>query len=82
VVNGESTLLDEVPSFTRDAYKLFGTVELLFASIRGTVQRGQYKVVVKYSVEYGYPEVVDLDPRRDVFDDELYFRIVDFRVLQ
>jgi hypothetical protein len=82
VVNGQSALLDEVPSFTRDVYRSFGTVELLFASIRSTVRRGQYKAAVKYNDEYGYPEVVDLDPRRDVFDDELYFRVIDFRVLE
>ena len=29
------------------------------------------KVVVRYNADYGYPELVDIDPRRDVFDDEL-----------
>ena len=82
VVKGETTLLDEVPSFALDAYRSFGTTEKLFAAIRGTLLRGQYKVVVKYNLEYGYPEFADVDPMRDVFDEELYFRVINFRVLK
>jgi hypothetical protein len=82
VVKGETTLLDEVPSFALDAYRSFGTTEMLFAAIRGTLLRGQYKAVVKYNLEYGYPEFADLDPMRDVFDEELYFRVINFRVLE
>lgn len=81
VVNRATTLLDAVPSFTREVYLSFGTIEKLFAAIRATLARGQDKVAVQYNAVYGYPEVVDLDPRRDVFDEELYFRVIGFRIV-
>ena len=43
--------------------------------------RAAHRVVVKYDRQLGYPIWADLDPRRDVIDDEVFFRVMGFRKL-
>lgn len=59
----------------------YGTVEKLFARIRRALAASAYRVVVKYDRQLGYPIWVDLDPRRDVIDDEVFIRVTGFRKL-
>jgi hypothetical protein len=60
----------------------YGTVEKLFAVIRGAIAAGGHRIVVKYDSELGYPIWADLDPRRQVIDDERFFRVTGFRTLE
>jgi hypothetical protein len=57
----------------------FNTVEKLFERIRQAISRGQYRISVKYDDQLGYPRSADLDPRREVSDDELFFVVRSFR---
>jgi hypothetical protein len=57
----------------------FNSVEKLFERIRQAISRGQYRISVKYDEQLGYPRSADLDPRREVKDDELYFVVRSFR---
>jgi hypothetical protein len=82
VVAGVSHALHEFDPHAQRVYESFGTVDNLFVAIRGRLSRGQYKAVVQYDPEYGYPVVADMDPREEVLDDELYFRVTEFRPLE
>jgi hypothetical protein len=57
----------------------FNTIEKLFEQIRRSISAGQHRVSVKYDEQFGYPRSADLDPRREVKDDELYFVVRSFR---
>ena len=59
----------------------YGTVERLFALIRHALSAGGHRIEVKYDASLGYPIWADLDPRRGVNDDELFFRVTGFRRL-
>jgi hypothetical protein len=59
----------------------YGTVEKLFAVIRHALSAGGHRIEVKYDAALGYPIWADLDPRREVIDDELFFRVTGFRRL-
>jgi hypothetical protein len=37
--------------------------------------RSPFKMVVSYDENFGYPLQADLDPRHDIVDDELFFRV-------
>lgn len=63
----------------RDRY---GTVEKLFAVIRHALSAGGHRIEVKYDAVLGYPIWADLDPRREVIDDEVFFRVTGFRPLE
>ena len=60
----------------------YGTVEKLFDRIRRALAAGAHRVVVKYDRQLGYPIWADIDPRRDVVDDEVFFRVMGFRRLR
>lgn len=60
----------------------YGTVEKLFERIRRALAAGGHRVIVKYDRKLGYPIWADLDPRRDVIDDEVFFRVAGFRRLE
>jgi hypothetical protein len=57
----------------------YGTIEKLFALIRRSLEAGAHRAVVRYHDDLGYPIWLDLDPRRDVIDDELFIRVSGFR---
>jgi hypothetical protein len=60
----------------------FSSVEKLFEVIRQAISRGQYRVKIEYDQALGYPVSADLDPRREVKDEELVFHVRGFRGLQ
>lgn len=59
------------------------TIEKLFAAIdRSLPPYGETKSTVQYDGALGFPQVADLDPQRESIDDELYFRVTGFRVIE
>ena len=80
VVDGQVQTPGDADVSTRRFHESYGTMEKLFAVIRGVLDKGGHKVVVKYDAELGYPIWADLDPRRDVIDDELFIRVSGFRI--
>jgi hypothetical protein len=81
VVDGKPQLPRGADASTQRFHESWGTVELLFARIRRVIDNGGHRVVVRYHTELGYPIWADLDPRRDVIDDELFFRVSGFQKL-
>jgi len=82
-VTGEtSVLLDDLTRYSRDAYSSLGTVEKMFAVIRAQLQRGPDKALIQYDDRYGYPTMVDIDRERDTFDEEVWFRVLNFRAVE
>ena len=60
----------------------FSSVERLFERIRQAMSRGQHRIGVRYDPTLGYPISADLDPQRDVKDEELVFHVRGFKVLE
>ena len=79
VVNGVTQKVEGLDAIAQGAYARHGSVEKLFETIRRSLSFGQYKVAVEYHRELGYPITADLDPRREYVDDELFFRVWDFK---
>ena len=81
VVNGEPRPLQDLEPDSQRVYEHYNTIEKLFAAIRRSLSFGKYKVAVRYDEDLGYPIVADLDPRREVADDELVLKVTDFRLV-
>jgi hypothetical protein len=71
--------LQDLQPDARWTYGFCDTVEKLFAAIRRSLTRGQYKVSIEYDPNLGYPVKADVDPKERTFDDELFFRVTRFR---
>jgi len=72
--------LQDLKPGERRTYGYYETVEKLFAAIRRALTRGQYKVAIEYDSELGYPVRAEVDPARNVADDELSFKVSGFSV--
>lgn len=81
VIGGKAELPLGADALSPRFHDRYGTVEKLFAAIRRALAAGSHRVVVKYDRQLGYPIWADLDPRRDVIDDEVFFRVTGFREL-
>jgi hypothetical protein len=79
VTGTTATSLGPSPPWDGKAYGRFNTVEKLFLVIRESVKRDGHRVTVSYDPDLGYPQVADLDPIATAVDDELFFRVIDFR---
>jgi hypothetical protein len=79
VVGADVRPLQDLQPDARGTYGFYDTVEKLFAAIRRSLARGQYKVSIEYDPELGYPVKADVDSRERTFDDELFFRVTGFR---
>ena len=82
VVGGQVQLPPGADATSQRFCEGFGTVERLFARIRRAIADGGYRIDVKYDAELGYPIWADLDPHREIIDDELFFRVSDFHNLE
>ena len=82
VIDGQVQIPADADAASRSFHEAYGTVEKLFAVIRRALEKGGHRVVVKYDSILGYPIWADLDPRREVMDDELFIRVSGFRTLQ
>jgi len=78
----KSTAVTELPGQSDRLYDHYNTVEKLFIAIDRSLTRGRDKSTVTYNEDLGFPEKADLDPLRNVFDDELYLRVTNFRVIE
>ena len=81
VVGGQLQFPPSAAATTKQFHEEFGTIERLFARIRRAIGEGGHRVDVKYDAELGYPIWADLDPRREVKDDELFIRVTGFRAI-
>ena len=79
VVNGVTQKVEGLDTMAQLMYASHGSVEKLFEAIRRHISFGQYKIAVEYDREFGFPVVGDLDPRLEVDDDELFFRVWNFK---
>jgi hypothetical protein len=79
VAGNTSSALGTPPSDIGRIYQSFDTVEELFQRIREVIKRGEHKVAIAYDPDLGYPQTADLDPLERAVDDELYFKVVDFK---
>jgi hypothetical protein len=79
VENGTTLALQELGPDAQRVYSFYDTVDELFAAIKRAMSFGQYKIAVEYHPELGYPLKADIDPRKDVFDDEMFLQVTDFR---
>jgi hypothetical protein len=79
VDGNEARPLQDLEAAARMTYEYYDTIEKLFAAIRRSLARGEYKVLVEYDPDFGYPVNADLDPKKMTFDDELFFRVSEFR---
>jgi Family of unknown function (DUF6174) len=82
VIGGKAELPRGADAMSQRFHERYGTMEKLFAVIRRALAAGAHRVVVKYDRQLGYPIWADLDPRRDVIDDEVFFRVMGFRRLE
>ena len=82
VTRGEPAATRELSAASEKLYGSFNTVEKLFKALERSLSRGQYKSTVQYDEELGFPVKADLDPQRRVKDEELYFRVTRFRVIE
>jgi hypothetical protein len=71
--------LQDLQPDARRTYGYYETVEKLFTAIRHSLTRGQFKVSIEYDPNLGYPIKADLDPKENVSDDELFFKVTGFR---
>jgi hypothetical protein len=58
------------------------TMERLFATIQSALDRSAYKVVVKYNVNYGYPESMDLDYDVRIADQGFKLEVKSFELME
>jgi hypothetical protein len=79
VTGGEAKALEPLRPLSERVYGTYNNVEKLFAAIRHAMSFGQYRIAVTYNDKLGYPVAASLDPRREVADEELSFRVWDFR---
>jgi hypothetical protein len=79
VIEGQAQLPTGADPTSQRFHESYGTIERLFARIRRAIDDGGHRVNVKYDSELGYPIWADLDPRREVIDDELFFRVTGFQ---
>jgi hypothetical protein len=82
VVNGQSSPAVELDARSRRTYEAYNTIEKLFAAIDRSLAYGQYKNTVQYDETLGFPVLANLDPQQFIVDDELYFRVADFRRIE
>ena len=82
VVVGKPSAVGELVEESRRFYDRYNTVDKLFAAIERSLATGRDRSSVQYDGGFGFPISANLDPRRDVFDDELYFRVTNFRAIE
>jgi uncharacterized protein DUF6174 len=78
---GVATTISELSAGHRKEYESFDTIEKLFAILNRSLSRRPEKMSVEFEPDLGYPVWADIDPRKDTYDDELKFTILNFKVL-
>ena len=81
VRNGVAALLTK-PDDSRVSYSFytrFNTIEKHFTVLRDFLRQQPTSMVVRYDPQLGYPVSAAIDVRKMVFDDELSFRVSNFK---
>ena len=78
----ESLALQELEPVIRRLYESYNTVEKLFAAIRRSLARGQFRVAIEYDPYLGYPVRAAVDPVQMIADDELFLEVAAFRTTE
>ena len=60
-------------------YARFNTMEKLFTTLRDHLRQQPTSMVVRYDPQLGYPVSAEIDVNKMVFDDELSFRVSNFK---
>jgi hypothetical protein len=81
VIGDESTLLDKLDADVRQMYERYNTVDKVLAVLRRWAAMDPFKMRVEYDSTLGYPLRADLDHKKFTKDDELFFRVTQFRPL-
>ena len=84
VRNGVATLLTKPddPRLSNSSYSFyarFNTMEKLFTTLRDHLRQQPTSMVVRYDPQLGYPVSAEIDVNKMVFDDELSFRVSNFK---
>jgi len=80
VVDGRAKALRKADTAAREVDESYGTIEGLFAQIRVAIETGAHRLAVKYHSKLGYPTSVEIDPRKDAFDDEVSYGVIGFKI--
>jgi hypothetical protein len=68
--------------FYPELFEEYNTIEKLFAKIQEWIEKGPESFAAEYDEEFGYAKGLSVDPRKNVFDDEFYFRVDNFEMLK
>jgi hypothetical protein len=79
VTGTTATAVGPLAPWDGKTYSRFNTVEKLFLVVRQSMKSDGHRVTVSYDPDLGYPQVADLDPLVTAIDDEMFFRVIDFR---
>ena len=89
VQNGEVVSMTQsdgvVVTVSDPSYELFisvATVEGLFAQLNSSQNGDADEVLVTYDATYGFPTSISIDQIKEAVDDEVYYQIENFEVLQ
>lgn len=69
VVSARRTQGDTVP---HSDLQYLETVDDLFATVQRAIEDEAYRFRVEYHPELGYPTLIDLDPDRNIIDEEIW----------
>ena len=78
---GVATAISELTATRRQEYEFFDSIEKLFAILDRSLARKPEKMAVEFEPVLGYPVWAAIDPRKDTYDDELTFTILNFKPL-
>lgn len=60
----------------------YDTLDDIFDFIERGTKDAPYKFEVEYDKQLGYPKKLDLDPKQRTLDDELFFQVLEFEVIE
>jgi hypothetical protein len=86
VTDGRTTIsyADDGSRVTGEALEsmLVGGVEKIFDAIDFVLSRNPDRLLIEYDEEFGFPQIIKIDPNADAIDDELDLWITNFRVVE
>ena len=76
-----AALLNLPPEALRPIFERYATVDQMFAFLNAAAARQPHLLKIEYDPVLGYPKAVTLHAGGTSVDDNLEFRITDFRVM-
>ena len=77
VSNGK--VISSFDQLTNKEFKFSLTVEQLFKEIEKAIKSNVDQLDVTYNQNFGYPESINIDPKKDMADEEYGYRITKFK---